>query len=319
MSLTEEKLLALYRTMVKIRKFEERVASLYASGEIPGFVHLYIGQEAIATGVCYNLRRDDFITSTHRGHGHLIAKGGDVKRMMAELYGKRTGYCRGKGGSLHIATMEIGVLGANGIVGGGIPIAVGAGYSIKLRGTDQVAVAFFGDAATNEGVFHESLNMAAAWNLPVIFVCEYNKYGVSAKITRVTKVPDLEKRAIGYGIPGIRVDGNDVLEVEKAAGEAIARARRGEGPTFIVADTFRYRPHFEGDKYDYVDKEELEYWRTRDPLSLLRGVLETRIDREKLRTIENEVEVEILEAVEFARKSPEPAPEEALEGVFSEK
>jgi len=315
-----EKYLALLRTMLKIRKFEEAVAYLYAQGEIPGFVHLYIGEEAIAAGVCYHLRKNDYITSTHRGHGHLISKGGDLKRMMAEIYGKKTGYCKGKGGSLHIADLEIGVLGANGIVGGGIPIAVGAGYSIKLRKTDQVVVAFFGDAATNEGVFYESLNMASAWNLPVIFVCENNKYGVSTYIGRVVKIPELEKKAIPFGMPGIRVNGNDVLEVEKVAREAIERARKGEGPTLIIAETFRYRPHFEGDKYDYVDKEELEYWKMRDPIDIFKCHLRKfGIDDKTIEQIENEIDEEIKEAIEFARKSPLPEPQEALEDLFEER
>jgi len=309
--------LSLYHKMLKIRKFEEKVSRLYSDGEIPGFVHLYIGEEAIATGVCSNLDEEDYITSTHRGHGHLIAKGGDLKLMMAELYGKKTGYCKGKGGSMHIADINLGILGANGIVGAGIPIAVGAGYSALLRGTKQVCVAFFGDGATNEGTFHESINMASAWNLPVIFVCENNSFGVSTRIDRVTKNTDLAKRAIGYGIPGVTIDGNDVLEVEKCSKEAIDRARAGEGPTLIVAKTYRYHGHFEGEVVTYRSKEELSEWMQKDPIKRMAEKLRIEgIPEEVLGRVEEEIDAEINNAVAFARESSYPEPEDAMEDLF---
>lgn len=308
----------LYRQMVTIRKFEEKVSRLYADSEIPGFVHLYIGEEAVAVGVCSNLNQDDYITSTHRGHGHLLAKGGNLKLMMAELFGKKTGYCKGKGGSMHIADLDLGILGANGIVGGGFPIAVGAAYSIRLRRTSQVTVDFFGDGATNEGVFHEALNMASAWKLPVVFVCENNQFGVSTRIDRVTNNPDLAQRAFGYGIPGVTVDGNDVLAVADAAAEAIRRARAGEGPTLIVANTFRYHGHFEGEVVTYWTKDELNSWKAKDPLRILaqRMKSEAGVTDAHLQAWDNAIEAEIEAAVTFARQSPYPDPEEALEDLF---
>lgn len=307
-----------YATMLKIRKFEQKVVRLYADGELPGFVHLYIGEEAVAVGVCSNLNDDDFITSTHRGHGHLIAKGGDVKLMMAELMGKKTGYCKGKGGSMHIADLNIGILGANGIVGGGLPMAVGAGYSAKLRQTKQVTVAFFGDGASNEGTFHESLNMAAAWKLPVIFICENNKFGVSTRIDRVTNTKNIADRAKGYDIPGVNVDGNDIGAVAQASGEAIARARAGEGPTLIVADTFRHRGHFEGEVVTYWEKEELNAWKEQDPITRYgKHLMDTgKAIQADLEALEQDVDALIEEAVTFARESAFPEPEDALEDLF---
>jgi acetoin:2,6-dichlorophenolindophenol oxidoreductase subunit alpha len=308
----------LYKLMLTIRRFEEQTARMYAEGEIPGFVHLYAGEEAVAVGVCARLARDDFITSTHRGHGHLIAKGGDLRRMMAELCAKETGYCRGKGGSMHIADVGLGILGANGIVGGGLGIAVGAGYSARLRGTRQVTAAFFGDGATNEGIFHEAMNMAAAWSLPVIFVCENNQFGVSTRIDRITHESDLSKRAIGYGMSSVVVDGNDVLAVAEATETAVTRARDGEGPTFLVAKTFRQRGHFEGEVTSYFAKDELSQWKARDPI--LR--FEQRLRDEKiagtgeLESWKKEIQLRITDAVEFARSSSSPAPHEALEGLF---
>lgn len=309
---------SLYRQMLLIRRFEERVARLYADGEIPGFVHLYIGEEAVAVGVCGNLHSGDFITSTHRGHGHLIAKGGDLKLMMAELFGKETGYCRGKGGSMHIADLDLGILGANGIVGGGFPIATGAGYSIRLRRTDQVVVDFFGDGATNEGVFHEALNMTSAWKLPVVFVCENNQFGVSTRITRVTNNANLADRAYGYGVPAVTIDGNDVLAVQRAAAEAITRARSGGGPTLIVAQTFRHHGHFEGEAVTYWDKDELASWKANDPLLKLAETLrrDAGWTEGDLAALEREVEAELEEAVVFARQSAYPDPTEALTDLF---
>lgn len=314
-----DNLIYLFKKMVTIRRFEERVSRLYANGEIPGFVHLYIGEEAIAVGACANLNQDDFITSTHRGHGHLIAKGGDIKLMMAELYGKKSGYCKGKGGSMHIADPHLGILGANGIVGGGIPISVGAGYSAKLRGTKQVCVSFFGDGATNEGTFHGSLNMASAWDLPVVFICENNLFGVSTRISRVSNIDGLSKRAVGYGIPGKRINGMNVLEVYETTREAVERARKGKGPTFIVADTFRFHGHFEGEAVNYWDEEELNNWKKRDPLKVTENLLiQQGVNKSEFEKINNLIEKQIDEAVTFARESEFPKPEEALEDLFWE-
>lgn len=309
----------LYQKMLTIRRFEERTAKLYAEGEIPGFTHLYAGEEAVAVGVCAALRRDDFITSTHRGHGHLIAKGGNLDLMMAELCAKRTGYCKGKGGSMHIADLELGILGANGIVGGGLGIAAGAGYSALLRGSKQITAAFFGDGAVNEGIFHEAMNMSSAWNLPVLFVCENNQFGVSTRIERVVRESDLSKRAIGYGMPSVTVDGNDVLEVERAALAAAERAREGEGPTFIVAKTFRHRGHFEGEVVTYWDKAELEKWKSNDPINKMAEKLRKQagVQDEELHEYSLAIEKRLDEAVAFARRSPAPDPEEALQDLFA--
>lgn len=310
-------LILLYEKMLTIRRFEERVAKLYADSEIPGFVHLYIGEEAIAVGACANLNKDDFITSTHRGHGHLIAKGGDINLMMAELFGKKTGYCKGKGGSMHIADPNLGILGANGIVGGGIPISVGAGYSAKLRKTSQVCISFFGDGATNEGTFHGSLNMASAWKLPVIFVCENNLFGVSTRINRVSNINDLSVRSASYGIPGFSIDGMDVLEVEETVKQSVGRARNGDGPTFIVANTFRFRGHFEGEAVNYWEEEELSEWKKKDPLKKLEQILLNRgITKDKLESCNNKIEEKINAAVVYARESEFPKPEDALEDLF---
>ena len=309
----------LYRRMLTIRRFEERTARLYAEGEVPGFVHLYAGEEAVAVGVCAALRKDDFITSTHRGHGHLIAKGGNLDLMMAELCAKATGYCKGKGGSMHIADLELGILGANGIVCGGLGIATGAGYSAKLRGSSQVTAAFFGDGATNEGLFHEAMNMASAWKLPVLFVCENNQFGVSTRIDRVVGESDLSRRAVGYGMPSAVVDGNDVLAVEQAAAEAVRRARSGGGATFLVARTFRHRGHFEGEVVTYWGKEELADWKQKDPILRLGQKLKTEagLGEEQLKGYLKEVETRIDQAVAFARRSPAPAPQDALEDLFA--
>jgi pyruvate dehydrogenase E1 component alpha subunit len=310
----------LYHRMQLIRQFEEKVEALYAKGKLPGFVDLYIGQEAVASGVCSVLRREDYITSTHRGHGHTIAKGGDVKRMMAELYGKATGYCKGKGGSMHITDMSIGMLGANGIVSGGIPIGMGAAYAAaKIRETDQVVAGFFGDGATNEGPFHEAANMAAAWNLPMIFVCENNLYGVGTRLGRISSTEDLTKRAGAYDMPAVSIDGMDVLGVRKAAAAAVEAARAGKGPTFIECKTWRYRGHFQGENPMYWDKEEYDSWFARDPINQLglRMLEEGAATQEELDTIRDRVADEIGEAVEFAESSPMPEPEDALQDVFT--
>lgn len=319
--LAKANLLDLYDRMLTIRRFEERVTELYAEGKLPGVVHMYIGEEAVATGVCSSLRNDDYITSTHRGHGHLIAKGGNVSRMMAELYGKATGYCKGKGGSLHITDASLGMLGANGIVCGGLPIAVGAAYgAAKIRHTDQVVVAFFGDGASNEGWFHESLNMASAWKLPVVFVCENNLYGVGTRLRRIAPLEDLALRASAYGIPGASVDGNDVLAVREAGAEAISRARQGKGPTLLECKTYRHRQHFEGERQQYRDETERQRWLAKDPIVKLgtRMVESAIATQEELEQINRAVLGRIDEAVSFAEASPLPAPEDALADVFAE-
>lgn len=310
----------MYRTMKKIRDFETKAAELFAEGRIPGFVHLYIGEEAVATGVCANLKDSDYITSTHRGHGHIIAKGGDLKYMFAELYGKATGYCKGKGGSMHIADADKGILGANGIVGAGHNIAIGAGLSAKYRGTDQVCICFFGDGSTNQGTFHESLNMASIWKLPVIFVCENNLYGISMHQSRHQAIQDVADRAVAYNIPGVVVDGNDVLAVYEAAREAINRARNGQGPTLIECKTYRHRGHFEGDPTTYRDEEEVREWLEKDPISrLINYMLENNVATEDdIKNIDGEIAEEIKEAIKFAEESPFPPVEAAVEDIYTD-
>jgi pyruvate dehydrogenase E1 component alpha subunit len=316
--LKKELLLSLYEVMLKIRLFEETQEQVFKT-EQEGFTHLYIGEEAIATGVCANLNKDDYITSTHRGHGHMIAKGGDMKKMMAELYGRIDGTCRGKSGSLHIADFGIGVLGANGIVSAGIPIATGAGYSIKYRGTKQVSVAFFGDGATTQGGFHEAVNMAAAWDLPVVFIIENNMYLVGTRFNRVCKVcNDLAAKAPGYGIPGFNIDGNDVIEVYKTSKQALDRARSGKGPTLINCLTYRQHTHFEGD-VDVRDKEEVEKWLALDPIKRFEEKLtkDKILDESRIRDYREKIQKMVDEAVDFARKSPKPTPDVAFEDVYA--
>jgi len=319
MELEKATLLKLYEKMLTIRTFENNAAELFAAGKIPGFVHLYVGEEAIATGVCANLNNGDFITSTHRGHGHLIAKGGDVTLMMAELFAKKTGYCKGKGGSMHIADVELGILGANGIVGAGLPIATGAAFACKYKGNDNVAVCFFGDGASNRGTFHESLNMASVWNLPIIFINENNMYGISCHQKDSMKIRDVADRAAGYAIPGICIDGNDVVAVYEAANEAVKRARNGEGPTLIECKTWRHRGHFEGDPSVYRIEELHEEWLKKDPLprfkeKLLHLKIASNSELEKIQASVNE---KIAEAIKFAEDSPAPSPEDVLTDVYA--
>ena len=312
-------LLSLYQTMVTIRKFETLAGELFAGGKIPGFIHLSIGQEASSVGICSVLRPDDYITTTHRGHGHVIAKGADLKKMVAELMGRKSGYCKGKGGSMHIADFSLGILGANGVVAGGFPIIVGAGLSIKLRRTDQVAVCFFGDGGSNRGTFHEALNMAAIWKLPVVFVCENNGFASTTRTSYACSVTDLAIRATGYNIPGVTVDGNDILSVRKAATEAVGRARRGEGPTLLENKTYRRRGHFEGDPQKYRDPAEVSEWEKKnDPILRFTKVLKERkvLTNELEKEIETHVEAELKEAVAFAEQSEFPRPEEALDDLF---
>lgn len=320
MKITNEQVKNMYETMLKIRKFETRAKDLFAEGKVGGFVHLYIGEEAVATGACANLRDDDYITSTHRGHGHIIAKGGDLKYMMAELYQKETGYCKGKGGSMHIADATKGILGANGIVGAGHNIAAGAGLAIQYKKTDQVCVCFFGDASTNQSTFHEALNLASVWKLPVIFVCENNGYGISVSQERHQSITDVSVRASAYNMPGVTVDGNDVFAVYEAVGEAVARARKGQGPTLVECKTYRWRGHFEGDPTVYRPEGELEAWLKKDPIPRIEKYIlennimtETEIDKENA-----DVDNMISEAEKFADESSMPSLESALEDVYTD-
>ncbi|HAF60596.1 MAG TPA: pyruvate dehydrogenase (acetyl-transferring) E1 component subunit alpha [Clostridiales bacterium UBA9856] len=318
---SKDQLLAWYETMYKMRRFEEEVFEFYKQGLMPGLAHLYMGEEAVATGVCAALNDSDFIGSTHRGHGHLIARGADIKRMMAEILGKVDGYCRGKGGSMHIMAMDKGILGANGIVGGGIPIATGAAYMAKYKKTGQVAVSFFGDGASNEGTFHESINMAAAWDLPVIYVLENNLYGISVDIRDVTNTPNLADRAIGYGIPGVIVDGMDVTEVYEAAKAAIERARSGAGPTLIECKTYRWQGHHVGDPATYRKRKsetEKEDWMAKCPIDCLKAeMLSTKKAKASdFEAIETAVNKEIEESVNFAKESPYPDVSEVFHDIY---
>jgi acetoin:2,6-dichlorophenolindophenol oxidoreductase subunit alpha len=319
MEISNEKLIHMYRTMLRIRYFENRVKELFAAGELPGFVHLYLGEEAIAAGVCAALNDDDYITSTHRGHGHILAKGGEMKYMMAELYGKATGYNKGKGGSMHIAWPKLGILGANGIVSGGIPIATGAALSAKYRKSGQVAACFFGDGAASEGTFHESVNIASAFDLPVVYVCENNLYGVSTRQTNVRNLEDIADRAAAYGMPGLVVDGNDAVAVYEAVREAVERARRGDGPTLIECKTYRWRAHFEGEQDTYRPPEEVKEWLEREPIAPFRKKLVDQgiLTDTQATEVEEGVIKELTEAVEFARTSPLPEPKTALEGLWA--
>ena len=308
-----------FETMVKIRHFEEKVEEFFFAGEIPGFVHLYIGEEAVATGVMANLRKTDYIQSTHRGHGHTIAKGADLNRMMAEIFGKKTGYCKGKGGSMHIADFSVGMLGANGIVGGGFTLATGAALAQKMQKTDGVSVVFFGDGASNRGTFHEAANMAAVWKLPVLFVCENNQWASTTPYRTTTSVEDIADRAQGYDMPGIIVDGNDVFAVYEAAKELIERARKGEGPALLEAKTYRIKGHFVGDPEKYRTKEEVQkVFDETDPIPRFeQKVIEGGVmSKEELTAIEEAVKRSVAEAVEFARNAPEPEPFELFEDLY---
>ncbi len=313
--------LAMYEQMLTIRRFEEKAIELFEHGLIRGNVHPCIGQEAVSVGVCAALRPRDYMTSTHRGHGNCLAKGADVKRMMAELLGKATGYCKGKGGSMHIADFEGGNLGANGIVGGGFPIAVGAAISIQNCGTDQVAICFFGDGAASQGTFHESLNLAALWKLPVIFVCENNQYALSTPVRESIAHPQLADRGKAYGIPGHAVDGNDVLKVHARTREAVARAQAGGGPTLLDCLTYRFYGHFTGDPgrgAAYRTRDEIEEWQARCPLRRFGDWLRSQgwMAPQVERAIEARVSAAIEAAVQFAQDSPWPSPDEALQDLF---
>jgi pyruvate dehydrogenase E1 component alpha subunit len=317
--IANEKLLAMYETMVKIRLFETKVSELFAAGKLPGFIHLYIGEEAVATGICSQLKPQDYITSTHRGHGHLLAKGGNMDKMMAELYGKRTGYCKGKGGSMHIADVDLGILGANGIVGGGPPIASGAAFGIKYQGGDGVVACFFGDAASNQGTFHEGLNLASVWKLPVIFVCENNGYGISVSQARHQNISDVADRANAYDIPGVVVDGNDVMAVYEAASEAIKRARAGKGPSIIECKTYRWRGHFEGDPTPYRPKSEVDAWMKKDPIPRFEKTLKEMgvLTDAKIDAIKKEIGEKVDASVKFSEESAYPALAEIMDDVYT--
>lgn len=317
--LSTDALREMYMKMLYTRRFEEKVAYFFSRGMVHGTTHLCIGQEASAVGAIAALKPDDWMTATHRGHGHTIGKGLELKPMMAELLGKSTGYCRGKGGSMHIADITKGHLGANGIVGGGIPIATGAGLSIKQRGQDKAVLCFFGDGAINEGTFHESLNLASAWDLPVIYLCENNQYGMSMSQKRATNIADLSVRADSYGIPGIRIDGNDIFTVYNAV--KVAREYVVEhGPYLIIAETYRYMGHSKSDANKYRSKEEIAEWKEKDPIPRMRQFLEEQkiLSAAELDDIEEQATRDIEEAVEYAKNSPDPVPADLSNDVYAE-
>jgi pyruvate dehydrogenase E1 component alpha subunit len=319
--LEKERLISIFETMNKIRKFEEKALQLFEQNKLRGSVHLYIGQEAIASTVCSLLRDTDYITSTHRGHGHCIAKGAELGKAMAELMGKATGYCKGRGGSMHIADLTKGNMGANAIVGGGIPIAVGGALAAKYKGTDQVAVAFFGDGASNIGTFHESINLASVWKLPVIFICENNLYGISCHVRQSTSVVDIgTSRGPGYNIPGYSADGNDVFAINELMEKAIARAKAGEGPTLLELKTYRWSGHWTGDPQVYRTKEEVNEWKKKCPIKKFKEYLISNkiLTSTECDAIEQDAYNQVEEAAKFALESPEPDPASVMDDVFCE-
>ena len=321
MELSTELQMDMHRRMVRIRLFEEAAGKLAEAAKLPGFLHLYVGQEAVAAGVCAALTDDDQITSTHRGHGHLVAKGGQFNEMMAELMGKATGYCKGKGGSMHISNLDVGMLGANGIVGAGAPIAVGAGFANKYKGNGNVAVPFFGDGSTNIGAFHEAANMACALKLPVVFVCENNEYGEFTAREKTMAITDIVDRAAGYGMPGVIVDGMDVVAIHEAATEAVNRARRGDGPSLIEAKTYRYYNHhgIQNLGLKYRTDDEVATWRERDPIFTFEGRLIEMgtATRDDIDGVWAELRADIDTAIEFAENSPVPTPDQLLVDVYT--
>jgi len=314
-----QKALEMYKRMLKIRRFEERVRYLFLEGIMPGTIHQYDGQEACAVGVCSALADGDVIASTHRPHGHAIAKGLTYKEMMAELFGKTTGCCKGKGGSMHLGNMDKGMLPAIAIVGGNLPIVTGMGLAFKLRSKKNVAVSFFGDGASNEGAFHEAINLAAIYDIPAVFVCENNLYGASTHVSIVCKLKNIADRACAYGIDGVVADGNDVLAVYEAAEKVIKKARNGGGPSILELKTFRRCGHSRRDSKAYMRKEELDYWMARDPIAMFKDILLKAgfCSEEDLERISKEVDAEVEEAVEYAQASPDPRPEDALEDIFA--
>ncbi len=301
--------------MVLTRAFEENAEEMYGLGKVHGTMHLSIGQEGIAAGAGPALRKDDYLLNTHRGHGHFLMWGGDLNRMMAEFLGKENGYCRGRGGSMHIADVETNNLGAQGIVAGNLPISVGVGLSIKMRKTDQVVLTLFGDGAANEGAFHESLNMAAIWDLPVIYLCENNQYAMSMAFERAFRIEQISERAAAYGIKGLTVDGNDVIAVRKAVLKAAERARKGNGPTLIEAITYRYKGHSKSDRQLYRTREEVKKWMEKDPIKRFAKLL--KVSAKEMKEIEDRVHEDIRKAVEFAENSPEPDVSTILEGIYA--
>jgi len=319
-TLTRDEQIGLLRRMMEIRGFEDKVFELLARNVLKGASHVYAGQEAVAVGACSAITDRDYVTSTHRGHGHCLALGADLKLMMAELCGKATGYCKGRGGSMHIADVKNRNLGATGIVGGNIPVATGAGLAIQMQGKDSVCLCFFGDGATNTGGFHESLNMAGKWKLPVIYICENNHYGMSVAFSRACAVGDVCDRARAYAMPGMKVDGQIVLEVRDAVLEAAARARRGDGPSLIECVTYRYRGHSRSDPRVYRTKEEEAYWHQRDPITLFRDALiqQKLLTKKAFDRLQAEVDARIAAAETFAvQESPYPDPSEVLDDVYS--
>ena len=319
--ITDEVLLDMHRRMVRIRVFEETAGKMMENGKIPGALHLYVGEEAVAAGVMVHLSDQDYITSTHRGHGHLIAKGGEFKYMFAELFGKVTGYCKGKGGSMHVSNLEIGMLGANGIVAAGTTIAMGAAFSCKFKKTDNVTVCFFGDGASNEGSFHEAANMAGLYKLPCIYVCENNGYGEFTPQANHQPIVDVADRAPGYGMPGVVVDGMDTVAVYEAAGEAIERARRGDGPTLLECKTYRYYDHVgvRGMGLRYRTDEEVEQWRRKDPIDTFEARLAEQgiLSPEAAQAVHDETQAEVDAGIEFAEASPYPDPASVIEDVYA--
>ncbi len=319
MDIPKDKLLWIYERMQLIRVFETRVSTEFGRGKIPGFVHLYAGEEAVAVGICANLTDADYMTSTHRGHGHCVAKGVDVRGMMAELFGKATGICKGKGGSMHIADMDKGMLGANGIVGGGPPLACGSGLTAKTNGTDQVTICFFGDGASEQGTLHESLNLAAIWKLPIIFVAENNGYAESTPAHYHCSVENIADRAAAYNMPGVTIDGNDLFAVYESAHEAVARARAGQGPSLLECKTYRHHGHFEGDAQTYKIAEENEKYRTElDPIKRFKEAVRPRglVSEDELAEIDERVQAAVDAAVKFAEDSPFPEVQETFTDVY---
>ncbi len=321
----KEPLMEMLRRMLRIRYFDETAAEMVQRGELVGAVHCYIGEEAVAVGACAALRDEDYITGNHRSHGHPIAKGGDVDRAMAELLGKATGYCKGKGGSMHLADFSIGILGESGIVASALPVAVGAALGSKMQGTDRVVVAFFGDGASNQGTCHEAMNLAAIWKLPVIFLCENNQYAVTTPFTDVVAVENISDRAVAYGMPGVLVDGQSAVAVHEVVREAVERARAGLGPSLIEARTYRYHDHSEGiqrvgpAREPYRTEEEIEEWKARDPIVLHKELLLVQevATEEELVLMEAEVKAQIEGALEFARVSPYPEPEDIFDDMYA--
>ncbi|MCG9479869.1 MAG: thiamine pyrophosphate-dependent dehydrogenase E1 component subunit alpha [Actinomycetia bacterium] len=316
--LTKTDRITILKTLLKIRRFEEKTIQLYQTGKIWGYLHPYLGEEAVASGACQAIKKDDYIVSTHRGHGHCIAKGGDLNKMMAELLGKSTGYCKGRGGSMHIADTHLKILGANGIVGGGIPISVGAGFSCKLEGRGRVVLCFFGDGAANNGVFHESLNMASVFKLPVIYICENNLYAISMCSKDSVACEDVADRSDSYSMPGIIVDGTDPEQIFKAVSDAARGARKGRGPSLIEAKTYRFTGHHPNDPAEYRKKEEADYYKSeKDPVTnyTQKLIKEKVVTKKQVQDIDREITDSVEESVKFAEQSPEPDLEQFLEEV----